>query len=1019
MVKIRIKQCLLWIMLSTIMLLLTAIPVMASSEEGQENIIEIVAYVSESVNGNVIQLSDNVTLLEPNGLMGNISTNWQDATSGWVWTTSNKYYIDTNYRPLYSKYAGASININMGAVVAGKYDFYYYTVQAPNSGSSEMTWSVQEGEQASQTIYVPAQGALAAGSDIIAGWTKVGSVELTGSDDVIASYVVASGTTDARVTAIKLVLTEQAEEPIDNVIIRSAIVTEDCSYSPTEKWSRSNLANFDGNQTIYCNEKSSTLTFHVGEIESGNYEIYYWAVPHQYNLENMPLTVIHNNKNTTINVPMNNDAVSGWYYMGILDFNGTGTETIEFVHPGGGVQARGTAIKLVATEDEIDDSKAEEESSTDNGLIDVEPYPGFSFVGNWQQSSGLVGPMSKSPYSLWISQELINKAQEPYNQPANTYCQYRPDLQVTSEVRVAVYLLYHNTNQTDDVIYEVHHNGEVDTFHIDMTTLTADEWRVLGTFDFSGNEETNFVRIVCTDADNYGEKTNFRASTVKFDVLQEEGSSDVWQTVYVTPSPEAEIVTIAELDQFEDIPEGNPIKYDIEYMYNEGYITGITETLFAPNEYMSRSDFITYLSNILCLNTQDSSLMDSLLAGIDENEILTKEEVAQILHNAVKYLNKNVQWLHSLMPDYTTISDYDTVSDWAVNAIDTMYRCGVVTTTEGMLSPQKILTRSEAVIMLKQFMQQFVNSGPANDTGENWILTFNEEFQGDALDTNVWEAKTDMASGTRLSSRHPENIEVHDGAAHLVTKYESRQEGIEWTTGNIAADQGAFTQEYGYWEARYKFTASSGINNAFWMMTLGNWSNQWYEIDVCEGHYMNKINTNLHECATKGGVDKAQHSERYRALYDLSEDYHTYAVEWTPETIKYYFDGQLIHTKVNPTTNGKQAFPRLSTCVLPWAGAIDVDAHGTAMIVDYVRVYQRNGDIEGHTSATEHALDNLSSCVLEKIEAAQATDTQNGHVEHWKCTMCNKVFADANGIIEIDIDDIIIPAISAETNLSN
>ncbi|MBO7673811.1 MAG: hypothetical protein J6S63_02225 [Atopobiaceae bacterium] len=47
---------------------------------------------------------------------------------------------------------------------------------------------------------------------------------------------------------------------------------------------------------------------------------------------------------------------------------------------------------------------------------------------------------------------------------------------------------------------------------------------------------------------------------------------------------------------------------------------------------------------------------------------------------------------------------------------------------------------------------------------------------------------------------------------------------------------------------------------------------------------------------------------------------------------------------------------------------------------------------------------------VERAEAAQASCTTDGSVEHWECTRCHAVFADEAGTSQIDLADILIPA---------
>lgn len=1090
----------------------------------------IVAYASKPGE---YALSENITAMTPNGLGGEISTNWQDATSKWTWTSNEAYLVDSNYRPLYTKYAGASVTITLPNVAAGSYKFLYYIVRTNFSDSAAMNLTVKDCTDFETTVSVPyiSQVHNASSSVVTSGFVEFGNVDVTKTGDVTVSFK-APESKSYRITAVKLVPTEKevpkevtvlatddaavfsdgwtagesngvayletqsagktfsynmgdmasgnyelsyymvpasssriklyikgdgktmttmttpamSERTVtgwvtlgtisltkesaitvehttlggsnsiatsvrltpvvdinaDGVVIKNAINPEDCTQSTNPAWDNtsSGLKNYNGGKTAFSQDKGSTLNYNTTGITAGNYKLYYWVVPNQYNRDAMDFVVSHNGTKTGISVPIGETAPAGWYYMGTLYFAGSSevVEEITYTNPGGG-QARGTAVALVPTDQQtyIPPQNLTPES------IGVTPYPGFSYVGNWKTDTALKGPMTKSEYSRWISKGIIAASDGDLSTPSNNYCQYKPDLSVTAGVDIYVYELDWHTNQTSDVVYEVHHNGIVETIHRNMSGLSHSGWYKLGTFDFSGSEDTNFVRIVCTDANNYGDDTTFRASTVKFEVLNDANTGGIWQTVYVNPSPEGTIYEVADLDKLTDVADDAYYKYDVEYMFNEKIVSGPTETTFEPEMLITQADFVTYVSNLLGLN--DTGKIASLTTGIPagSDTTLTKEEAALILYNAKALLNKEMSWLGNFSADYT-LAEGETVSDWAKAAVDTLYGCKIVTDTDGNLAPGEQLTRAKATVMLKQFAQQIVWASPVQDNADDkWVLTFSEEFEGDTLNTHVWTAE-DSNPGHILSSRHPENVEVYDGALHLITRYESRAEGKEWTTGNVLANAGAFTQAYGYWEARYKYCASPGINNSFWMAsTSGKGTDIWYEIDICEGHYMNKMNTNLHECATSGSIK--QHSETYRSQYDLSADYHTYGLQWTPEYLYYYFDGVLVHTKKNPLNNTKdpeEAFARLSSAVLSWAGSITHKADGTAQVVDYVRIWQRASDME-------HTTINPYTHTIVPVEANMGCGSTEGYKAHYQCTECKARFTDAAGTNLTTLKELTIP----------
>ncbi|HEY3320006.1 MAG TPA: glycoside hydrolase family 16 protein [Planctomycetota bacterium] len=214
-----------------------------------------------------------------------------------------------------------------------------------------------------------------------------------------------------------------------------------------------------------------------------------------------------------------------------------------------------------------------------------------------------------------------------------------------------------------------------------------------------------------------------------------------------------------------------------------------------------------------------------------------------------------------------------------------------------------------------------------------WELTFHDEFDEEKLDTRVWDVES-AAPGHIQSSRWPENVQVGGGICRFLTKKEQRG-GKDWTTASIWTH--SFKQQYGYFEARMKIGAASGLNNAFWLMTRNKKTDPvHFEIDICEAHYPDKVPMNLHNWA---GEHWAK-SETWKAPEDLSKEFHVYGLEWTESELIWTFDGKPIrHLK---HTICKDAAPvRLSTAVFPWAGKVSDALDGTSMDVDWVRVYKR------------------------------------------------------------------------------
>lgn len=236
---------------------------------------------------------------------------------------------------------------------------------------------------------------------------------------------------------------------------------------------------------------------------------------------------------------------------------------------------------------------------------------------------------------------------------------------------------------------------------------------------------------------------------------------------------------------------------------------------------------------------------------------------------------------------------------------------------------------------LKLATPKDVRVGPPNPA--QWQLTFSDDFNGDAIDTNVWRSAKGQSWGKLLSVRYPDNIAVSNGLLRLITKKEKRG-GKEWTSAMLSTTK--FRQKYGYWESRYRYAAASGLNQAFWMNPGTKEKDKGFEIDVNEGHYPTDINASLHQS------ELPSQSKRFVADYDLAADFHIYAVEWNEREVIYFFDGQEIFRA--PNSKAHLDVPVIfATAVLPfWAGPVTDALDGKSMDVDWVRVYRKKDSSE-------------------------------------------------------------------------
>lgn len=222
-----------------------------------------------------------------------------------------------------------------------------------------------------------------------------------------------------------------------------------------------------------------------------------------------------------------------------------------------------------------------------------------------------------------------------------------------------------------------------------------------------------------------------------------------------------------------------------------------------------------------------------------------------------------------------------------------------------------------------------------------WKLVFSDEFDNDdSFLDDKWSFQNGTANNIN-SSRWRENVVVKDGTAKLLVKKEYKG-GKEWTTANMWTKE---TFNKGYFECRYRYAHGTGLNNSFWiatknrvMRTKNANPDGEFEIDINEGHYPNKINMSGHYGFGKEQTFPTKHIYTNK---DASQEYIVIGFHWSDNYLVWYVDGEEVQRITHDNIYNKDVVILLSLAVLKsnWAGVIANDSDGSAMIVDYVRVY--------------------------------------------------------------------------------
>lgn len=224
-----------------------------------------------------------------------------------------------------------------------------------------------------------------------------------------------------------------------------------------------------------------------------------------------------------------------------------------------------------------------------------------------------------------------------------------------------------------------------------------------------------------------------------------------------------------------------------------------------------------------------------------------------------------------------------------------------------------------------------------------WKMVFSDEFDGSALDTSKWTSDNGPTQPSPdwlsqyLSTRWADNVVLSDGICHLLIRKQERVKGVPWTAASISTGQ--FSQQFGFFEAKIRIAAASGVNNAFWLDTgeVNSGPGKHFEIDINEGHYPAEVNLNYHDWS--GEKDHPDAKKLSRAG-NLSQGFHVYGLEWSEHELVWYLDDEEIWRQ--PITTGPgETRVILSTMVMRWAGPVTDSLANKSMDVDWVRVYER------------------------------------------------------------------------------
>ncbi|MGH0036329.1 MAG: glycoside hydrolase family 16 protein [Myxococcota bacterium] len=244
----------------------------------------------------------------------------------------------------------------------------------------------------------------------------------------------------------------------------------------------------------------------------------------------------------------------------------------------------------------------------------------------------------------------------------------------------------------------------------------------------------------------------------------------------------------------------------------------------------------------------------------------------------------------------------------------------------------------------------FSLAGSAAAVPAGYELVLEDEFEGSELDGSIWEHR--LPGPRRDAVNTPDAVQL-DGDGHLVI--DTWTESGTHYTGMIGT-QGLFEQRYGWFEARIDFDDAPGMWSAFWLQTpdmgsfIGDPGRAGVEMDIVEHDLFNSVAAEpiWHGALHWDGYGSDHKiSNHLEVAPDIGDGFHTYALEWTPTALRFYYDDTLMWDASAGPISHRAEYLILSSEVedslinrIPAGGYGDRASSTTRMVVDSVRVYR-------------------------------------------------------------------------------
>jgi len=246
---------------------------------------------------------------------------------------------------------------------------------------------------------------------------------------------------------------------------------------------------------------------------------------------------------------------------------------------------------------------------------------------------------------------------------------------------------------------------------------------------------------------------------------------------------------------------------------------------------------------------------------------------------------------------------------------------------------------------------------PAGLSAADWKLVWSDEFNYQGLpDPAKWNYEEGFVRNHEkqyYTRARLENARVENGLLVIECRKDHYtppgHEPVEYTSASLTTQHKA-SWLYGRIEVRAQIPRGRGVWPAIWMLGINHETHHWPncgEIDIMEvvGKQPNLVHGTVHYGID--GIHRSSH-DQWKAVEPPDRAFHTYALEWTPERMDFFYDQHKYHTfpVSQADDQGANPFRKPQYLLLnfalggEWGGPVDDSVLPQKYLIKYVRVYQ-------------------------------------------------------------------------------